>query len=211
MTGVNAVLITKFKLSNYEKDVIEANSLSQKFINELSKSIINTDDFINLSDKIENLSNFKFKSISNEEKDNLKKYVYKLIVKNDIAFTTKAINKGNNIVVFIDKRPTEIGINLEKSVIIYNMYNKSKEIVYIKNFNDNAKNFLVDDTSPEKGRNGLKYDYPIGSPVIVNDKFIKLYIYYANKNNLNSIDLVNSKPLCSLSSIIPIPIGVNEQ
>lgn len=211
MTGVNAVLITKFKLNNYEKDLLEANNLSQKFISEISKSILTTEDFILLSDKTENLSNFKFKFLSEDEKNNLKKYVYKIVTKNDIAFTTKDTNKGNNIVIFIDKKPSQIGINIGKSAMIYNMYNKSKEIVYIKNYNDNSKSIFIEDTSPEKGRSGLKNSYPIGSPVIVNDKFIKLYIYYADKNNINAISSTDNKPLCSFSSIIPIPIGVNEQ
>ncbi len=207
MAGINAILVTKAKINNYHKDVNVAANLAQQALDNIKNKASNLNNYLNLEQNIEtNLSNTPF-LINNQEPGYNGKFVGLLTVQSGEAKTTKETNNGNNVVIFLDKSPTKVGIFEGISVTIYNITNGVTETVFVKKVNDSSNNFQVDDTSPENGRSGLINYFPQGSVVIGNGKAIKVEIYYADAENKNIRDKNKDKPLSSVTTILSFPFG----
>jgi hypothetical protein len=207
MAGINAILVTKAKINNYHKDVNIAADLSQQALDNIKNQASNLSNYLNFEQNIEtNLINPPF-LINNTDPSFRDKFVGSLTVQSSETRTSKDTTPGNNVVIFLDKSPTKVGIFETKSVTIYNILNGVTETVFVKKVNDSSNNIQIDDTSPENGRSGLINYFPKGSVVIGNGKAIKVEIYYADPTNKNIRDKNRDKPLSSSTTLLSFPFG----
>lgn len=205
MAGINAVLVTKARLTQMHKDTIAANALAEKSINSIKEQADDINFYLNLNNQ-KNIpldsSPFSLKDINKAYRD---KFVGELTVQSGEARTTKDTNPGNNVVIFLDKKPTSVGISPGLSVTIYNSETRYMETVFVDKVNDSSKHINIDSSSPEKGRYGLSNNFPAGSIVIGSDKAVKVEIYYASSKNPFVKSESQSKPLASYTTILSFP------
>lgn len=208
MAGINTILITRAKINQYHRDTVIANNIVQKALDSIKNQSSDLDFYLSLNKQIEtNISNPPF-SVIDISPQYRNQFVGLLTVQEVEAVTTKDTTPGNNVIIFIDKMPTKIGISIGSSVIIYNRINGVTETVFIRSLNDSSMHIGIDDTSPQNGRQGLQNSFPKGSVVIANGKAIKIEIYYANPMNVNIRDITRKSPLASVTTILSFPFPI---
>lgn len=201
MLGMNAALLSSSMVAQRSKDITAATSLAQQLLEAERSRCSDPTYYANLPASAQaNLS-----TAINTGDPLLKRYTYTRAASPTSLMTTRDATPGNNIVVKLNGGPIANGIKAGSRVVLYYPPTGDSETIYVVNPNDSANQFLVDDTSPARGRQGLQTRFPSGTLVLTASKLITVTLAYAATNG-SSAPAPNRRTLITLSGYVNNPI-----
>jgi hypothetical protein len=200
MLGMNAALLSSSLVTQKNRDVTTATSLAQQLLESEKSECTDVSYYANMP------ATFRsgLYSRMGEGDPLLNRYMYQRFASVRSLRTSRDTNAGNNVVVKLDGPPIANGIVAGSRVVLYYPPTNTKETVWVINPNDNAQQFLVDDTAPQRGRQGLRNDFPAGTFVLTASKLITVQIRYAAVSGSDAPALAR-RPLITLSGYVNNP------
>lgn len=201
MLGMNAALLSSSLVSMKSKDVTLATNLAQQDIEDERRRCSDASYYANLPTTVtENLY-----TVMGSTDPFLRRYVRRRIASTPSVVTTRDTNPGNNVVVKINVPPSSAGITDGSRVTLFWPPTAARQTVFVVNPNDNSRQFQVDDTAPQQGRQGLQNAFPTGTLVLVASKLLTVQIGLASASGSNSM-MTGRTPLITLSTYVNNPL-----
>jgi Flp pilus assembly protein TadG len=201
MLGMNAALLSSSLVSMKSKDVTLATNLAQQLIEDERRRCLDPAYFANLpATATENMY-----TVTGSTDPYMRRYVRRRLASPPSVVTTRDTNPGNNVVVKINVPPSTAGISAGSRVTLFWPATGARQTVYAVNPNDNAVQFLVDDTAPQQGRQGLTNAFPAGTLVLVGSKLLTVQIGVAAPDNASAM-ASGRTPLITLSTYVNNPL-----
>jgi hypothetical protein len=201
MLGMNAALLSSSMVNLRNKDITLATSLGQQLLEGEKARCSDVSYYANFPARDdENL----YTTLGGTD-PLLARFMWTRSAAPLSLMTDRDTNPGNNVVVKLNGPPIANGITAGSRVVLYYPPTGSRQTVYVVNPNDAANQFLVDDTAPQRGRQGLQNIFPAGTLVLTSSKLITVQIRYAAGSN-SDVAASGKRPLITLSSYVNNPI-----
>jgi Tfp pilus assembly protein PilV len=201
MLGMNAALVSSSLVNLRNKDITMATSLAQQLIEGEKARCTDVSYYASLPA----LSKASLFATMGATDPLMARYMWSRQASPQSLLTDRDTNPGNNVVVKLNGPPIANGIMAGSRVVLYYAPTGTRQTIYVLNPNDAANQFLVDDTSPQRGRQGLQNVFPAGTMVLTASKLLTVQVRYAAVSG-SDVAAAAKRPLITLSSYVNNPV-----